>query len=225
MERPNPKSVRDLRLAYETTNKIDGNIEYKPYSHENEENAITHMCLRVVPDLYGDVVHVIVERGMMTNVRKSEYGGCSYSPKRIVDWSKDYTFGEFRESPFYDMAIDEWGKHWRTKWDTSAMDGSYVEDDETRWIISASVYRHEHDFLRNWRKSGDIDDVYIRLDEDGDVELYLNGDEVWDGDVWGLEKTIREHRQMTAQMERLREHGVDIDEGVLHMRLWGGSEE
>ena len=221
MSRPEPKTVRDLRLAYETTNKIDGNVEYQSFCTEPEDGAISHMCLRVVPNEHRDVVNVLVERERYTNVRKSEHGGHSYTPRRIVDWEREYTFCEFRESPFWGMTLDEWGKFWGTKWDTSKMDEHDVEDEGDRWWLWCHVYRHERDWLRNWKKTGAIDEVNVCVNEDGNVELYLNKECFFRGDVWKLERIIREHEEMTEALKRLREHGVDMDGGVLRIRLWG----
>ena len=217
-----PRTVRDLRLAYETTNKIDGNIEFQVLSNEVEEGAMADISLRVTPSTWSDNVNVSVVRTQYTNVRKSEYGGHSYTPRRIIDWERDYTFEEFRESPFWQMTLDEWGKFWATGWDTSKMDEHEVGDEDTRWWMWCHVYRHKYDWLRNWEKTGDIDEVNVQVDEDGNVEMHLNRECFFSGDVWRLRRIIKEHEEMTETLARLNEHGVDVDGGVLRIKLWEG---
>lgn len=219
MERPNPQRIRDLRLMYETCRKADGNIEYKrlmPYvmsSREYNEGDITGMALRVVPGSYRDVVTVCVQREQVTNLRDD---GC-YCPKRLTDWSKEYTFAEFVESPFYQMCIESWGD---CSWDTSLMDEHEVFDDDTRWGVYAHVYEHN-----DWRNTGRIDAVDFYLDEDGNVEMGLarNGvrDCFYDGDVWELQRIVEEHQEMKDKLDRLKEHGIDLENGTLSIELWG----
>lgn len=226
MERPNPQNIRDLRLMYETCRNVDGNIEYKrlmPHvmsSREYNEGDITGMALRVVPGSYRDVVTVCVQREQVTNLRDD---GC-YCPKRLTDWSKEYTFAEFVESPFYQMCIDSWGD---CSWDTHLMDEHEVFDDDTRWGVYAHVYEHRRTWLGNWDKTGCIDAVDFSLDEDGNVEMGLahNGKRecFYDGDIWELQRIVDEHQEMKEKLDRLKEHGVDLENGTLSIELWGDS--
>lgn len=222
-ERPNPRSVRDLRLMYETTSRIDGIIERKNlmpevmYSRDYHEGDITGIELRVVPSDHRDLVTACVQRTQVTNLREDG----SYCPRRITDWSKEYTFAEFRESPFYEMCVDAWGD---CGWDTHLMDEYEVFDDGMRWGVYAHVYEHRSDWLGNWDKTGDVEAVDISLDEDGGMEVGLTyrgrRECVYQGDVWTLQRIVEEHDQMLEQMKRLKEHGIDLDEGTLSIRLW-----
>ena len=227
--RPDPKTIRDLRLMYETCGRADGNIEYKNLmpdvmnSRDYHEGDITGIELRVVPSEYYDLVTVCVQRTQVTNLRD----GC-YSPKRLTDWSKEYTFEEFKESPFYQMCIDQWSDRkslaTRLYWDTHLMDEHEVSDEDTRWYVYAHVYEHYRSWLGNWDKTGRIESVDFMLDEDGDVELGLTRhgkrERIYSGDVWTLQRIVEEHEQMREQLEKLKEHGIDLDEGTLSIRLW-----
>lgn len=219
-ERLEPKSVRDLRLMYETTNKIDGNVEYHPWPHEWAEGCKLNTQLRVVPQCWWEErVTVIVQTEYATNVR-SNGAGMSYTPKRECHWQKDYSFAEFRESPFWDMTLDAWCGSWRTKCDTSLMDEHEACDDETKWWVWAHYYRHERDWLNNWRKSGEIGTVNFFVDKDGNVDLDCNGEDVFDGYFEDMCRAIVEHERLTENMKHLKEHGVDFDSGTLRIRLW-----
>ena len=220
--KPDPKNIRDLRLMYDTASKVDGIIEYKRLgpkvmsSREYHEGDIIDMQLRVVPSAYYDLVTVVVQRTQVTNLRD----GC-YSPKRLTDWSKEYTFEEFKESPFYQMVLDAWGDY---SWDTHLMDEHEVFDDDNRWGVYAHVYEHHRTWLNNWDKTGRIESVDFSLDEDGNIEMGLsrNGKRecFYDGDVWTLADIIDEHEQMREQLKKLREHGIDLDDGTLSIKLW-----
>lgn len=221
-QKPDPKNTRDLRLMYDTASKVDGIIEHKNLmsgvmsSRDYHEGDITSMQLRVVPSGYYDLVTVCVQRTQVTNLREGVY-----SPKRLTDWSKEYTFQEFKESPFYQMVLDEWTD---CSWDTHLMDEHEVFDDDTRWGVYAHVYEHHRTWLNNWDKTGRIEAVDFSLDEDGNIEMGLsrNGKRecFYDGDVWTLQQIIDEHEQMQEQLKRLKEHGIDLDEGKLSIRLW-----
>lgn len=223
MDKPRPQSVRDLRLMYETCGRTDGNIEYKNLKHyvissrEYHEGDITCMMLRVVPSSYHDIVTVCVQREQVTNLRED---GC-YCPRRLTDWSKEYTFAEFVESPFYQMCIDSWGDCW---WDTHLMDEHEVFDDDTRWGVYAHVYEHRRSWLGNWDKTGNIDAVNFQLDEDGGIELCLTHhgkhDCFYDGDIWELQRIVEEHQEMREKLDKLKEHGVDLENGTLSIELW-----
>lgn len=221
--KPDPQNIRDLRLMYETASKVDGIIEYKRLgpkvmsSREYHEGDIIGMYLRVVPSNYHDLVTVCVQREQVTNLREDGV----YSPKRLTDWSKEYTFQEFKESPFYQMVLGDWGD---CSWDTHLMDEHEVFDDDTRWGVYAHVYEHHRTWLGNWDKTGRIEAADFSLDEDGNIEMGLsrNGKRecFYDGDVWTLADIIDEHEQMQKQLKKLKEHGIDLDEGTLSIRLW-----
>ena len=221
--RPDPKNIRDLRLMYETASKIDGIIEYKNLmpdvmsSRDYHEGDITSMQLRVVPSSYHDIVTVCVQRVQVTSLRED---GC-YCPKRLTDWSKEYTFQEFRESPFYQMCVETWGD---CHWDTHLMDNHEVTDEDTRWYVYAHVYEHHRTWLGNWDKTGRIEAVDFYLNEDGEVDMGLtrNGkrQNVYNGDIWTLQQIVDEHEQMQEQLKKLKEHGIDLDEGTLSIKLW-----
>lgn len=219
---PDPQNIRDLRLMYETTSRVDGIIEYKNYmrgvmsSREYHEGDITCMQLRVIPSSYYDLVSVCVQRVMVTNLRDGVY-----NPKRLDDWSKEYTFQEFKESPFYQMVLDEWGD---CSWDTHLMDEHEVYDDDTRWGVYAHVYEHHRTWLGNWDKTGRIEAVDFSLDEDGNVEMGVSSrgkrEGFYNGDIWELKRIVEEHDQMHEQLKKLKEHGIDLDDGTLSIRLW-----
>lgn len=221
--KPDPKNIRDLRLMYETCGKVDGNIEYKRLLDNKDycEGAYVRMVMRVVPDTYTDTVRVAVEREKLTNYRKTSPMGCSYTPVVVVDWEHVYSFDEFRESPFYDLTIDEWGKYWRTAWDTHLMDEHEVYDNDGRdFSIWAHFYEHESDWLCNWRKTGKIREANIVLDRNGNVSISLDRESVFDGYIEKLARIIDEHEQMQEQLEKLKEHGIDLDDGTLSIKLW-----
>ena len=225
MGKPTPQSIRDLRLMYETVRRIDGTIEYKNlmpdamHSRDYHEGDITSMALRVVPGSYRDVVTVCVQREQVTNLNDDGY----YCPKRLTDWSKEYTFAEFVESPFYQMCIDSWGD---CSWDTHLMDDHEVFDDDTWWGVYAHVYEHRRTWLGNC-KTGCIDAVDFSLDKDGNVEMGLahNGKRecFYDGDIWELQRIVDEHQEMKEKLDRLKKHGVDLENGTLSIRLWSDS--
>lgn len=220
--KPDPQNIRDLRLMYETASKYEGIIEYENLmrgvmsSRDYHEGDITSIQLRVVPSSYHDIVTVCVQRVQVTNLRDGVY-----SPKRLTDWSKEYTFDEFKESPFYQMCVDAWGNQC---WDTSKMDEHEVTDEDTRWYVYAHVYEHHRTWLGNWDKTGRIEAVDFFLDEDGEVEMGLtrNGrhESVYNGDIWTLQQIVDEHEQMQEQLKKLKEHGIDLDDGTLSIKLW-----
>lgn len=224
--KPDPQNIRDLRLMYETASKVDGIIEYENLmrgvmsSRDYHEGDITSMQLRVVPSCYYDIVTVCVQSVQVTNLREDGV----YSPKRLTDWSKEYTFQEFKESPFWDMTLDMWGRDWRTGWDTHLMDEHEAIDEDTRWYVYAHVYEHHRTWLGNWDKTGRIEAVDFFLDEDGEVEMGLtrNGkhESVYKGDIWALQQIVDEHEQMQEQLKKLKEHGIDLDDGTLSIKLW-----
>lgn len=226
---PNPQNIRDLRLMYETASRVEGIIEHESLitgvlsSRDYHEGDITDMQLRVIPSNYRDLVTVCVQRTQVTNL----HDGC-YNPKRLTDWSKEYTFQEFKESPFYQMCIDVWsdrkGLATRLYWDTHLMDEHEVIDEDTRWYVYAHVYEHHRTWFGNWDKTGRIESVDFRLDEDGNIELSLtrNGEwqDVYNGNVWSLQQIVDEHKQMQEQLEKLKEHGIDMNAGTLSIKLW-----
>lgn len=207
---------------YETCGRTDGNIEYKNLmpgvmdSRDYHDGDITSIELRVVPSEYYDLVTICVQRTQVTNLRDGVY-----SPKRLTDWSKEYTFQEFKESPFYQMCIDAWGNQY---WDTSKMDEHEVADEDKRWYVYAHVYEHHRTWLGNWDKTGRIEAVDFFLGEDGEVEMGLtrNGrrESVYNGDIWTLQQIVDEHEQMQEQLKKLKEHGIDLDDGTLSIKLW-----
>lgn len=221
-QKPDPQNIRDLRLMYETTSRVDGNIEYKRLgpkvmsSREYHEGDIIGMQLRVIPSSHRDLVTVVVQRTQVTNLRD----GC-YCPRQLTDWSKEYTFAEFKESPFYQMCIETWGV---CSWDTSLMDEHEVFDDDNRWGVYAHVYEHHRAWLGNWDKTGRVEAVDFSLDEDGNIDMGVsrNGKRecVYDGDIWTLQQIVDEHEQMQEQLEKLKEHGIDLDDGTLSIKLW-----
>lgn len=227
--KPNPQNIRDLRLMYETASKVDGIIEHENLmqgvmsSRDYHEGDIIGMSLRVVPSGWRDLVTVCVQREQVANLRDGVY-----SPRMLTDWSKEYTFAEFKQSPFYQMCIDVWGNRsglaTKLYWDTHLMDDHEVTDEDTRWYVYAHVYEHHRTWLGNWDKTGLIEAVSFRLDEDGEVEMHLtrNGDwqSVYEGDVWSLQRIVDEHEQMKEQLQKLKEHGIDLDGGTLSIRLW-----
>lgn len=224
--KPDPQNIRDLRLMYETAGRIDGIIEYERLIHsvmssrDYHEGDITGMYLRVVPSSYSNLVTVCVQREQVTNLREDGV----YSPKRLTDWSKVYTFQEFKESPFYQMCVDAWGNSSGLAWDTSKMDEHEVTDEDTRWYVYSHVYEHHRTWLGNWDKTGRIEAVDFFLDEDGEVEMGLtrNGqrESVYSGDIWALQQIVDEHKQMQEQLKKLKEHGIDLDDGTLSIKLW-----
>jgi len=223
MDEPRPQNVRDLRLMYETTRRFGGNIEYENLmpnvlsSRDYHDGDITGMMLRVVPSSYSDIVTVCVQREQVTNLRED---GC-YCPRRLTDWSKEYTFAEFKESPFYQMCIDSWDG---CSWDTHEMDDHEVLDEDTRWSVYAHVYEHKSTWLGNWDKTGNIDAVNFQLDEDGGIELCLTHhgkpECFYSGDIWDLRRIVEEHQEMREKLDRLKEHGVDLENGTLSIKLW-----
>lgn len=219
-QRPEPKSVRDLRLMYETSGYFDGMIEHKRLtsamnSSEYNEGDITGITLSVVPIEYANNVVVSVYRTQVANL----HGG-AYSPHKLVDWERIYSFDEFRASPFYDMCIEKWGSSSALCWDTHEMDEHEVGDEDTRWWVWAHVYEHREDWLGNWKKTGRISSVSIDLNEDGDVTISLDGDTILDSDVWSILKMVSEHEQMHEQLEKLKEHGIELEDGVLSIKLF-----
>lgn len=221
--KPDPQNIRDLRLMYETTGRYAGVIEHKSLmpsvmsSREYHEGDVTSMQLRVIPSSYYDRVIVCVQRVQVTNLRDD---GC-YRPRRLDDWSKEYTFQEFKESPFYQMVLDDWGD---CSWDTHLMDEHEVFDDDTRWGVYAHVYEHHRTWLGNWDKTGRIEAVDFSLDEDGGIEMGVSSNGrrecFYDGDIWTLRQIVDEHDQMQEQLKKLKEHGIDLDDGTLSIRLW-----
>lgn len=222
MEKPDPKTIRDMRLMYETSRRVDGNIEYKRLSppvmssRDYHEGDIIAIELRVIPSSYDDVVTVCVQREQVTNLRDGVY-----SPRRLTDWSKEYTFEEFKDSPFYQICIEAWGDCW---WDTSKMDEHEVFDDCDSWGVYAHVYEHHRDWLDNWCKTGRVESVDFSLDEDGNVEMGVSRhgkrESVYSGDVWTLQQIVDDYEQMLEKMKKLKEHGIDLDDGTLSIRLW-----
>jgi hypothetical protein len=222
MGKPTPQSIRDLRLMYETARRIDGMVEYKSFmpkvrsSRDYHEGDITNMALRVIPSNYRDVVTVCVQREQVTNLRD----GC-YNPKRLTDWSKEYTFAEFVESPFYQMCIEAWDG---CSWDTHEMDDHEALDEDTRWSVYAHIYEYRRTWLGNWDKTGNIDAVNFCLDEDGGIELSIKHfdkiDRFYSGDIWELRRIVEEHEEMRQKLERLKEHGIDLEDGTLSIKLW-----
>jgi len=222
VDRPNPQTIRDLRLMYETCGCYNGCIEYKSLndaknSSEYKNGDIISMSLNVVPSEYEDKVVVGVYRKMVTNKTDDK---SYYTPKALVDWEMSYTFDEFKVSPFYDMCIDRWSDRNGVSWDTSKMDEHEAWDDDTRWYVYAHVYEHEYDWLHNWRKTGNISSVNFELNENGNTRLYLDGDCFWDGDIWSLVDAIQEHEDLKKRLSKLKEHGIDLDDGTLSIRLW-----
>ena len=220
MERPEPRTVRDLRLMYETCGYVDGTIEHKRLLslmniRDYHEGDITGITLSVVPVEYKDKVYVSVYREQVTNLRDG-----AYCPHKLIDWQKSYTFDEFRDSPFYDMCIDKWGSSAATSWDTHEMDEHEVGDEDSRWWLWAHVYEHRRDWLGNWRKTGRISSVSVDLDEDGNMVICLNGDNVVESDVWSLSKMVDEYERMQEKLEKLKEHGIELEDGILSIRLF-----
>jgi len=219
MDEPRPQNIRDLRLMYETTMRTGGNIEYKDLmpnvlsSRDYHDGDITGMMLRVVPSSYRDIVTVCMQREQVTKLRDD---GC-YCPKRLTDWSKEYTFAEFVESPFYQMCIKAWCG---SSWDTHEMDDHEAFDDGTRWSVYAHVYEY-----RNMKKTGRIEAVDFFLDEDGNVEMglsrYGKRNCFYDGDIWELQQIVEEYQEMKEKLDKLKEHGVDLENGTLSIKLWG----
>ena len=209
---------------YDTTVLFDGVIDCKDLmpdvrsSRCYHEGDITNIQLRVVPSRWHDVVTVCVQREQVTNIDPNGV----YSSRRLTDWSKEYTFTEFKESPFYQMVIDKWGDGY---WDTSPMDKHEVFDKDDRWGVNVHVYEHARDYLGNWRKTGRINAVDFYVDEDGGVELGITShfgkrECLYNGDIWELKRIVEEHQEMREQLEKLKEHGVDIDSGTVSIRLW-----
>lgn len=221
MDGPRPQNIRDLRFMYETSRMTDGTIEYKRLinvrsSREYHEGDIIDMSLRVIPSVYYDIVTVCVQREQVTNLRDGVY-----SPKRLTDWSKEYTFAEFKESPFYQICVDSWDG---CAWDTHLMDDHDVFDNDNRWGVYAHVYEHQKTWLNNWDKTGRIESVDFELDEDGCVRIGLSRfgkhECFYDGDIWALRRIVMEHDEMEEKLEKLKKHGIDLDGGVLSIRLW-----
>lgn len=224
----NPQSIRDLRLMYDTASRVDGIIEHANLrpgvmnSRDYNEGDIIGMDLRVVPSGYEDLVTVCVQRTQVTNL----HDGC-YSPRRLTDWSKEYSFAEFKESPFFQMCVDVWGSDrsglvTELHWDTRLMDEHEVVDEGDRWYIDAHVYEHRRTWLGNWYKTGRIVPAYMQLTEDGEVSIFVDGGSVYEGDIWKLQRIVSEHEQMREQLDRLKEYGVDLESGTLSIRLWEG---
>lgn len=221
--KPNPQSIRDLRMMYETTRRSDGTLEYEGLmrdvrsSRDYHEGDIVSIRLNARPEMHRDLVHVSVCKEQVTNLRDGVY-----SPKLLVAWSKDYTFAEFRESPFLQMCIDAWAP---CCWDTHLMDEHEVRDEGDHWCVTAHVYEHGRN---GWsgltKKTGDIAALELYLDEDGYMELGLDArgkvEDVFCGDIRELQRIVREHKEMKAKLEKLEEHGIDLDGGTLSIRLW-----
>lgn len=220
----NPQNIRDLKLMYETSGFYDGIIDCEDlmpdvrssrYYHEGD---ITDIQLRVIPSSWNDIVTVCVQREQVTNT----YPDGVYNTRRLTDWSKEYTFAEFKESTFWQMVIDKWGNSY---WDTSPMDEHEVFDNDDRWGVNVHIYEHAWDYLHNWCKTGRINAVDFEIDEDGNIELGITShfgkhERFYSGDIWELQRIIEEHQEMKEQLEKLKEHGVDIDNGTVSIRLW-----
>ena len=213
-QRPDPKNVRDLKLAYDTCGRYEGSIEYRNVGGK-EVGEVSSMTLRVVP--YYDHVHVEVRSDVISRVHDNGWRSIKYR----TEWSKDYTFNEFRESPFWDMTLDEWGKYYRTKWDTSKLDEHEVEDcEDYLWMYGHVYEREKRCGSTGLHKTGNIHSVSAYLDVNGNIELKLNDKCFWDGDVHELARIIDEHERMSEQLDRLKEHGIDLDDGTLSIKLW-----
>lgn len=81
-----------------------------------------------------------------------------------------------------------------------------------------------YNYSKMFRACMDWDYKQGEMGEDGNIELGLsrNGKRecFYDGDVWTLADIIDEHEQMKEQMKKLKEHGIDLDDGTLSIKLW-----
>lgn len=215
--KPDPKNVRDLKLAYDTCGKSDGNIEYRDMGGK-EVGEVSCMMLRVIPSIDLNIVSVVIQDEVITKIHENGWR----SIVRDSGWSKEYTFDEFRESPFWDMTLEEWGKYYRTRWDTSKIDDHEVEDGDGDylWMYGHVYERSEFSGCSYPRKTGNIHSVSAYLEVDGNLELKLEDKCFWDGDVHELARVIDEHEQMQEQLAKLKEHGIDLDDGTLSIKLW-----
>lgn len=215
--KPDPKNVRDLKLAYDTCGKSDGNIEYRNMGGK-EVGEVSARMLRVIPSVYANTVSVVVQDDVITEIHENGWR----SIRSGCEWSKEYTFDEFRESPFWDMTLDEWGKYYRTRWDTSKIDDHEVEDGDGDylWMYGHVYERAESSGCNYLKKTGNIHSISAYLQVNGNLELKLEGECFWDGDVHELARIIDEHEQMQEQLKKLKEHGIDLDDGTLSIKLW-----
>lgn len=227
-DKPSPKNARDLRLMYDTCGRVDGCLEYKRLkqwvmsSREYEEGDIISIGLYAMPDPRKNSVLVAVRREQVTNLREDGV----YNPLMLTDWSKEYSFAEFVDSPFYQMCIDGWARSAWAGWDTSKMDEHEVYDDDTRWGIYAHVYERSGRKFSGWEKTGRIEAVRVTLDEDGQIALWFSqGDKMgcfFDGYVWQLAEIVEEHDEMVEQRKALEERGITIDGRTLSINFEEG---
>lgn len=225
-EYPEPRTLRDLWLMRETCPKHYGTVEYErtpglpSCSRDFEEGMVTCHAMWVDPQLRRGTVTVQVYREVVRDLR-----GGTYYPLRDVLWERTYQgFEEFRRSPFWDLTMEAW-KHRRTRWDTRLMDEhEAVDNGDSRWVWG-HYYKHETDWLGNDRLSGEIGSLNVYVDDGGSVSVEIDGERSFDGPIQDLARVLREHGEMTEKLRRLKEHGVDLDEGTLSIRLWGDDDE
>ncbi len=216
-----PKTVKDLKFAYDTTSYCFGNIEYESYKVEKEGDT-SERYIRVHPNVSSDVVEVEVGHEEVYRVERYFDRLSSYSSRHVIDWKKTYTFDEFKESPFWDMTLKKWGEHWRTRWDASKIDerGCTYGDGYTDMYVH--VYEYEHRGLfGNWEKTGKIDSVQVSVADEGDISLTINDRCFYHGDIHDLKKMVEEHVKMTENIKKLGERGIDLEDGTLSIKLWG----
>lgn len=221
---PEPRTVRDLWLMGKTSAtgwpdgivECMGNPDLPRYSSEYEEGMVVRHAMTVQPDVYTDSVRVRVERVVVSNLRDGVY-----TPDARVLWERVYQgFDAFRGSPFWDLTLRAWANP-NARWDTSPLDDHDVDDEGDRWWMHCHYLKHRTDWYGNDRLSGEIGDLYLWADDDGYMTILMDGEEVFDGLTQDLARVLREHREMADNLDRMKEHGVDVKNGTLSVRLWG----
>ena len=222
---PEPRTVRDLWLMRKTCPKVEGNIEYMrspglpKFSRDFTEGMVTHIAMTVTPYVFNDTVKVTVYREEVRNLRNGVF-----NPHRTTLWEKEYHgFDEFRESPFWDVTMKAWDGS-RTAWDTHLLDDHETSDDGDRWYIWCHYLKHYTDWLGNDCLSGEVGSLNVYAQDDGNVTIDVDGKTEFDGPIQDLVRVIREHDEMRKRLKSMEEHGLNLKDGTLSVRLWGGGD-
>jgi hypothetical protein len=224
---PEPTTVRDLWLMGETCGKYRNCVEYERADGvpdngiDYREGMVVCHTMRVLPDAYADTVEVVVQRVEVDHT----YPDGSYCPREVTLWRRTYGgIKGFRESPFWGLTLASWGTA-RASWDTRKLDDHDVGFDGDRGGLWLHYLKHRTDWLGNDKLSGEIGSLCFSARQDGSVALAIDGNEVFDGLVQDLATALEEYLEMKEKLETLKEHGVDLDEGTLSIRLWGDGDE
>lgn len=223
---PEPTTIRDLQLMYDTCGKYNGTIEYERteglpnYGLDYREGMVTCHAMAVTPMMNSGTVRVQVYREIVTDLRKDG----TYRPHRDVLWEKTYpSFEEFHKSPFWEPTMDAWKG--RGRWDTRPLDDHEAVDDGDRRWVWGHYYKHETDWLGNDRLSGEIGSVNVYVRDDGYISIDIDYDEVFSGMIQNLARMLKAYEDMKVKLERLKTHGVDLNDGTLSIKLWSNADE